>query len=394
MFWMRRTDRRLLVLAVLFELQSTAKSSLAEQPSDDGRRLFQVGVQAYERGQYAPAIAAFREAYRLTARPGLLFSLAQSFRRAYENSRESQDLSAAIEHYTRYLATQPSGERKLEAERYLEQLQSSVAKSRPEEHAAAAETTRTALVLDANVPGARSSLDGAPPEPLPRTAAVLPGRHTLEISADGYGLFRKEIEIRLGEVVALRAQLVRSAGLLSITGNSGAEAFVDGRSLGALPISTVSIPYGSHAVEVRQAGHYSLRRQIDLSSTGSLRLHLAAPQTPKRIVAWALVASGVTGVAVGTVLGYVARRNDREAQRLERDEPDNYLDFNRAVGRRDDYRLAAAIVAGTGAASALAGGILILTDEPGPVRRVARTRLSPAVSFTPQAVHLALHGSF
>ena len=94
----------------------------AADPEADGRVLFEIGVTAYQKGQYAAAIAAFSEAYRITKRPGLLFSLAQAYRRSYEKTHEPSQLREAVQYYTRYLATNASGEHRTEAATWLQQL--------------------------------------------------------------------------------------------------------------------------------------------------------------------------------------------------------------------------------------------------------------------------------
>ena len=47
------------------------------------RAYFETGAKAYEKGDYLNAIRAFDQAYALTKRPGLIFSIAQSYKRQY-----------------------------------------------------------------------------------------------------------------------------------------------------------------------------------------------------------------------------------------------------------------------------------------------------------------------
>src|SRR4051812_9930626 len=49
----------------------------------DARLYFNAGARAYAAGKYVPAIRAFEEAYRIEPRPGLVFSIAQAYRRQY-----------------------------------------------------------------------------------------------------------------------------------------------------------------------------------------------------------------------------------------------------------------------------------------------------------------------
>jgi tetratricopeptide (TPR) repeat protein len=78
--------RRLTAGAMLaVTLTSLAAPAAARGPSDpegqaQARELFQQGSQAYDQARYDDAIAAFEEAYRISALPDLLFNIAQAYR--------------------------------------------------------------------------------------------------------------------------------------------------------------------------------------------------------------------------------------------------------------------------------------------------------------------------
>lgn len=76
-------------------------------PSDDvagsdARRLYEEGLDLYRRGDYAGAIAKLDLSYAKTAAPGLLYDLAQAH-------RLNGDCARALEHYRRFLASEPTG---------------------------------------------------------------------------------------------------------------------------------------------------------------------------------------------------------------------------------------------------------------------------------------------
>jgi tetratricopeptide (TPR) repeat protein len=67
----------------LAHAQSPEEAPVPTEPSSDearARELFRQGSVYYEGAQYDEAIARFEEAYRLSARPALLFNIAQAYR--------------------------------------------------------------------------------------------------------------------------------------------------------------------------------------------------------------------------------------------------------------------------------------------------------------------------
>ena len=83
------------------DTQAAVAEALTEEqdPVDIGRKLFDLGGKAYERGKYGHAYAFFTRAGELTDRPGIVFSRAQSLRRLGGRREE------AIALYEQYLAT-------------------------------------------------------------------------------------------------------------------------------------------------------------------------------------------------------------------------------------------------------------------------------------------------
>src|SRR5579871_6423187 len=63
----------------------------------DARLYFNAGARAYAAGKYVAAIRAFEEAYRMDPRPGLVFSIAQAYRRQYFIDKAKENLSQAIQ---------------------------------------------------------------------------------------------------------------------------------------------------------------------------------------------------------------------------------------------------------------------------------------------------------
>ena len=83
------------------DTQAAVAEALTEEqdPVDIGRKLFNLGGKAFERGKFGHAYAFFTRAGELTDRPGIVFSRAQSLRRLGGRREE------AIALYEQYLAT-------------------------------------------------------------------------------------------------------------------------------------------------------------------------------------------------------------------------------------------------------------------------------------------------
>jgi len=357
----------------------------AEQEAD-GRAWFEMGVKSYQSGELAVAIVAFGEAYRITKRPGLLFSLAQAFRRSYEKTHEPTHLREAIQYYTRYLATNAGGARRAEAATWLQQLSASPT-AQGVQAPPDVKPARAQLVVAANVTDARLKLDGQSIPTLPYAADVVPGKHHLEVTAVGYAPYERDVEVPLNAVVPINIELVRIMTRIDVLGLPGAEVLIDGVRMGQLPSKGFAVPPGLHAVEVRQQGYYTLRQTIESTAGVPQTLGLTAAPTTRRTASWVLIGVGAAATLAGGVLGYLALNKQAEAQSLQ-DQPGMAPAFERALGARNDLRLAAIVTASAGGAAGAAGLLSIITEGFGPVRSL------PPANASLSAVGVSLAGTF
>jgi hypothetical protein len=362
----RSRKARALGLSALCLLLACARGASAADREGDGRAFFEAGVKSYQKGQYAAAIVAFSEAYQITKRPGLLFSLAQAFRRSYDKTHEPTQLQEAIQYYTRYLATNANGEHRAEAAAWLQQLSPPKAPS-VESPPSAGDQARTQLVIAVNVPDASLKLDGRSVPTLPYAADVTPGKHHLEVSADGYARYQEDVDVPKGAVLPINLELVRSTSRIEVLGDAGAEVLIDGVRVGELPSAAFAIAPGHHAIEVRQRGFYTLRQTVDSTAGAPRRLRLVSAPTTRRTASWVLVGAGAAATLAGSVLGYLALRKQADAQSLQ-DQPGMGPAFEQALGARNDLRLAAAVTGGSGVAVGVAGLLSLITEGFGPMR--------------------------
>ena len=83
-------------------------------PVEEAKALFYAGAQAYDAGQFPapPSRRSRLRPYRLAARPGILFSIAQAHRKQYYIAKHPDDLRAALKGYREYLAQVQQGGRR------------------------------------------------------------------------------------------------------------------------------------------------------------------------------------------------------------------------------------------------------------------------------------------
>lgn len=98
------------IIAVAVALTSTVAAS--EPIPEKARVLAQQGRASHDKGDYASAIAAFKEAYVIAPSPALLFNLAQAYR--LQGNCEDAALM-----YRRYIGTNPAPDGRALAEEHL-----------------------------------------------------------------------------------------------------------------------------------------------------------------------------------------------------------------------------------------------------------------------------------
>jgi len=96
-----------------------ATAVVSAQPSPDRARaevLFTEGTKHFNLREYAAAVAAFKEAYRLVSEPLFLFNIAQAY-------RLDNDCRTSHAYYKTYLRDAPSGTERAKAEKWLNSLE-------------------------------------------------------------------------------------------------------------------------------------------------------------------------------------------------------------------------------------------------------------------------------
>ena len=177
-----RTCRKT-VAGVLLALALTLPGAASAQSGgDEARRLFDEGVTALQREDYATALVAFQRAQELSPRPILLYNIGMC-RRALLQFPE------AIETFQQYLAESANDPAATDTRVQVAQL------------VAEMEGQLSQVMALVNVDGAMLYLDGAQAgaTPLVRPLRVGPGSHVLEARREGYRDARLSFDVMAGE---------------------------------------------------------------------------------------------------------------------------------------------------------------------------------------------------
>jgi hypothetical protein len=359
---------------IALALVLAALPAAAQDATTRAKALFDVGARAYDAGQYAGAIQAFTEAYRLAARPGILFSLAQAHRKQYFVDRQPVDVREAVRLYREYIAKVAQGGRRGDAVQALAELEPIYEKVGAGDASASApletkSATRISISTQAKDPTVL--LDGKPVE-AGIIVDVTPGKHSVRVTAPGYFPEEREVPTPEGGIVPVDVPLREQPGLLTVTALDGSDVAVDGRSAATTPLSRpVELTPGTHLVAVTKRGYRAFAEDLDIGrgETKSLPVHLDV--TGQRVAAFALLGVGAAGIAAGGALAGVALYEQSRAQTIDTQRRTqgglstaDLASYQSYVSTRNDLRAASGVAFGAGGAVVLTAAFLAIFDQP------------------------------
>ncbi len=179
-------------------------------------------------------------------------------------------------------------------------------------------------------PGASVYLDDREQGAVGRTPYLSPiptGEHHLWVERPGYQVEERDIEISIGEDVALDVSLERvTYGRLRVVANApGAKVLVDGREVGNVPYEG-EFPAGVHRVTVRHDGLKDWEEEVELQRGQLTPLRVRLRPAVGRGNAWALLTTSILAAGGGLALAILGDdlrtelRNDQSAGRLASDD--------------------------------------------------------------------------
>lgn len=272
---------------------SNAAPAVSPETAARAAEIKKRGDDAMDSGRPADALSAYVEAYALTKDPALLYNKGRALQAVGEYPQALEELNAFDKAAPPELRARVPGLAK-----QLADLRARV----------------TVVSIACDTPGARVRFrDRSLGEcPLPPGLVLASGRGTLEVLADGFFPYLRELDLSPGGVASLDVRLASKAttGVLVVKSNvPNAEVAIDGKSFGMVPLEA-SLGAGSHAVELHREGYRTASTSAILGA--GERRELQVPLEAERSVLgkwWFWTAVGV--VVAGGVVTVIALTTEK-----------------------------------------------------------------------------------
>jgi hypothetical protein len=231
----------------------------AKKPSPaiiaEARRRFGRGNRLYKLGNYSEALLAYQAALDLYVEPVILFNMAQTFEKLRDPAR------AAL-YFERYIEVRPKAGDRDEVQARIESLK---------------KEARVSVDISSYPPGAAIYLENKADGVKGRTPFVLQlplGPQTILLELSGFVSETRRIDVRLGQKNFVDVQLRRQSSIQVDADVPGAKAsVVDGGPKVWLRLPHVfEVQAGHHAIEIELAGHYGIRREVDVENGAQVSL--------------------------------------------------------------------------------------------------------------------------
>lgn len=256
----------ILVITPTANAQETADLNAgddADRAMNEARTRFEEGVALASQNRWERALQAFDSSFATWPTPVALFNRCLCLRRL-------EQVPAALGCYERYLlryGSETSAEDRAEARDEIRRLGAQAG----------------AMTIEVEGPETASlMLDGSESGELPREGRIFiePGRHAIEVRAQGYVPTRREIDIEAGaELTMLISMVPVRAGIGTIlveTELHGVVVTVDGDEIGTTPLldQAIVMAAGEHVVEGRRSGYSTGRVDVSVNPGQASRVVL------------------------------------------------------------------------------------------------------------------------
>jgi hypothetical protein len=293
----RAVPALLLVVLASAPRASFAQAAPAAAASSDPRAadLKKRGDDAMDSLRYDDALAAYAQAYAINHDPALLYNQG----RALQALGRYPDALAAIERFAREAS--PDLRAKVpQLDQLLVDLRAHVAH----------------LAIHCDLAGARVLVRDrvVGTTPLGGTIDLEAGKATLEIDAEGYVPYKRDLDLKGGTTTAVDAQLTPrgSAAFLRVGSTAAsAQVFVDGKLLGNAPVEA-TIEAGTHKIALHREGYEDVESTVVLA-VGEHKDVTLEPQKNAPITTKWWFWAGVGAVVVGGVVVTYAALKEKPA---------------------------------------------------------------------------------
>jgi hypothetical protein len=368
------------LLACSLGTNARAASEDREQV-ERARKYFEAGKQAYDAGIFKGAATAFEEAYNLSPRPQIAFSLAQAYRRQYFVDRDPLSLKKAVELLKAYIEKVQQGGRRADALQFLTELEPLYKRAEDDLRRASMVTMTkkpdpTQIMVSSRTMNAVAAIDGGDASEVPLLREVSSGKHKIHLEAPGY--FAEDVEELAvdNRLVVVELSLREKPARISLTAPEGADIQVNGRPFGTTPLSRpIEVSPGNSFLAVTTRGAYPFTRELRLAHDQSISLDVDLETTTQRKMSYGVLATGGATIIAGvvtTVLALIAQKNasDLDASIHQRvmhgmnSLTSDLNDFNADVHRRDRLVSGSEVLYAVGAGISVAGALLFFVDNP------------------------------
>lgn len=291
------------LLAALLMLGGPARSAHAqgrkgdprknEAPKTDSQKTEAAHLKSaadvlMDQDRYADAVVLYQRAYELSNDPALLYNQGRAFEALGDYPTALDKLEVFDREAPPSVRARVPGLKEL-----ITDLRGRIA----------------TLVVRTNAPAARLLIrqkdEGIIDQE--KRLATRAGTASVEVDADGYETFRRDVELSAGATVVIEANLTpkKRDALVVVRTTPSADVLFDGRALGRSPLQVRATP-GEHELVARADGYYEQRVPMTLALGDRRDVDLEMKSTPGILSRWWFWTSvGVViagGVATAIVL--------------------------------------------------------------------------------------------
>ncbi|WIG94555.1 TonB-dependent receptor [Myxococcus sp. SDU36] len=253
----RRPMRASRSFAFVLSLFLLSAPVLADNNADEADIAFELGNDAYSKGQYAEALRSYFTSYRLVPNRNVLFNIARCFEALGK-------FNEAYRYYNDLLAEDLPRDDAAEVSRSVDRLRPKVALVRVTTNPKGAD-----VYVDRMDLGSRGRS--------PQTLALTPGRHKIMVKKDGYRPTEATLTLVRGRETDQAFDLSLITGGVEVTGTPAGAEIRDapsGNVLARVP-GRVRLPPGQRVLHVRAPGYAPSQYVVDVPADGNVPVAVA-----------------------------------------------------------------------------------------------------------------------
>jgi tetratricopeptide (TPR) repeat protein len=385
---MRHAIRSFFVFVLLSaSFAASAQNNNSPSATEQARKHLKAGGILYDLGYYQESIDELEAAYKLAPLSAFFYNLGLAHRRL-------GDLEKAKEYFTRFIDDQSQANESARegllkiTEQEIAEIDALLAaptdgELRAKEEEKSQEELRKntkkwidpkkggLLVVVSKQSPVRLILNGGAVQGglTPYAEYLNPNKYVVEITADGYEPFVREVVIDSKKPQILVADLVaKKARLTVLLDQDNATIKVDGKTIGkGSKVGPVEIEPGARLVQVHRAGYKNYQKQIALSPGEEENLEVTLQKQSflfTRGFQYGVAGASVASLGASAFFGVVATQKTNEANDLVADDPVFNDDLQDVVeeGEIAERRQIITMIVG-GAGLALGGTLFVISRK-------------------------------